>query len=799
MANYPISPQVEIKNRQGYEYVVISEDEKSAGFALKDYLGIIKRRMWLIISPLFLTIPIALLFIASERPMYKATTRLMIEEVGPARIILEHEVPTPLPSNFFSTQYELIKSRAIAEEVVQTLQLDKRDPEEIPRLGQILDAIADFPGSIINKITNTVLEMLNGEGATRKDSNTPSLTAANANNPNLDRAIARFQSRLTVEPVKDKKEMSKTNLVDISLQGSDPLEVARQTDLVAEVYVRRNLDNKLDSTRKSINWMKREVDALREKMKKSQLSLQEFNEKKRLVFSGSSEENSMDQQQLSAYNSSYVETHTARIKAQGMLDDIDQLSKKGIEEIIEHPLFLENQAIRLLRAKYVDFKTQYSGLSSLYKDQHPKIIQIKSEIANIKNSIDDEVKKIKNSMQKDYKSLLAKEENIKKSLGNQQKEVLNINKDFARYSELKRDIDVDKDFYTILSKRLAETTLTEALGANNVKIIEKAQIPTWPLPPQSLKKMLLGIIVGFGFGGCLAFIAEYFDKRFKTIDDAERELEIPFLGFIPRFQIDGRKADKLITLQEPSTIASDAYRTIRTWVQLSASKSGHTLLVTSATPGEGKSTTAANLAISFAQLGLEVLLVDADLRRPVLDRIFNLEGCIGLADILTTRVDWKEAVQYIGIDNLKILLAGAPPRNPSELLSTTRMKNLMQTWKECFDIIIFDSPITLSIPDVAILASDVDKVLLIHSPGKTGKRQVAEANRRLKNINANIHGIIFNNVGLRDLRNYYAQEQTYSSYYSSHQSMKFSSIWNRSRRRVEKHKPIFRQLDRGRN
>jgi succinoglycan biosynthesis transport protein ExoP len=803
MANYPVSPQVEIKNRQGYEYVIISEDEKSAGLALKDYLGIVKRRMWLILSPLFLTIPISLLLIASQKPVYKATTRLMIEEISPPRIILEHEIPTPeRPPDFYSTQYELIKSRVIAEEVVQALQLDKRDAEETPRSVQIIDTIVGFPGRIINKTTNTLVGILNSEGATRKDSNTPSLTAANANNPRLDRAIARLRSRLTVEPVKDKKENTKTNLVDISLQGPDSLEVAIQTDKVAEVYVRRNLDNKLDSTRKSIDWMKRELDALREKIKKSQLALQEFNEKRRLVFSGnfsgSNEENSMDQQQLSSYNSSYVEARTARIKAQGMVDDIDQLSKKGIEEIIEHPLFLENQAIRLLRAKYIDLKTQYSSLSSLYKDQHPKIVQIKSEIANIKNSIDDEVKKIKNSIQKDYKSLLAKEENIKKSIGNQQKEVLNINKDFAKYGDSKRDIDVDKEFYTLLSKRLAETTVAEALGANNVKIIEKAQVPTGPLPAPGLKKMLLGIIVGFGFGGCLAFIAEHFDKRFKTVDDAERELEIPFLGFIPRFQIDGRKADKLITLQEPNTIASDAYRTIRTWVQLSESMSGHTLLVTSATPGEGKSTTAANLAISFAQLGLEVLLVDADLRRPVLDRIFSLEGCIGLADILTTRVDWKEAVQYIGIDNLKILLAGAPPRNPSELLSTTRMKNLIQTWKECFDIIIFDSPITLSIPDVAIIASNMDKVLLVHSPEKTGKRQVAEANKRLKNINTNIQGIIFNNVGLRELRNYYAQEQVYSSYHSSHQSTEFSSIWRKSRRRVEKNKPIFRQIDRER-
>jgi succinoglycan biosynthesis transport protein ExoP len=771
MANYPISPQVEVKNRQGYEYRIIAEDEKSADFTLKDYLSIVKRRIGMIIAPLLLTIPLSLLFIASERTMYQAKTRLMLEEVNPPRLILEHIVLTSeRPPDFYNTQYELIKGRAIAEEVVQTLQLDQRDAEAMPRFVQIIDAIIGFPRRIFTTITNTLIERLNGEGATRKDSDIPSLTVSNASNPRLDAAIARLQRHLTVEPVKNKKEMSRTNLVDISLEGPDPIEVARQVDMVAEVYVRHNFNNKLNSTKKSINWMKREADILREKIKKSQLSLQEFNEKKRLVFKENKEdieENSVDQQQLSAYNASYVEIRTARVKTQGMLDDIEQLSKKGIEEIIEHPLFLENPAIRTLRTKYLDLKNQYSSLSHIYKEQHPKIIQIRAAMGDITNSIDDEVKKINNSMKKDYMSLLAKEKNIKKSLGNQQKDMLNINKDFVRYSEIKRDIDIDKDFYVILSKRLAETTLTEALGDNNVKIIEKAQIPTGPLPPQSWKKLLLGLIVGLGFGGGLACMAEYCDKRFKTVKDAECELDIPFLGFIPSFQIDGRKADKLITIHKPNTMAADAYRTVRTWVQLSASQRGHTLLVTSAMPGEGKSTTAANLAISFAQLGLEVLLVEVDLRHPVLDRIFNLDASLGLADILMTGGDWKEAVQYIGIDNLKIVLAGVPPLNPSELLSTTRMKNLLQTWKECFDIIIFDSPITLSIPDVAILAPAMDRVLLIHAPGKTGKRQVIEANRRLKNMYTNVHGIIFNNVGSRELRSYYEQEQEYSKYYHS--------------------------------
>src|SRR5262249_27228447 len=159
------------------------------------------------------------------------TTRLMIEEISPPRIILEHEVPTPeRPPDFYSTQFELIKSRPIAEEVVQTLQLDKRASEEDPRLVQIIDAIVGFPGRAINKTTNAILEMLNDDGAAKKDSGTLSLMAADVNNPQLDDAVARLRGQMTVESVKDKKEMSRTNLVDISFQGPDPLDVVRQAD-----------------------------------------------------------------------------------------------------------------------------------------------------------------------------------------------------------------------------------------------------------------------------------------------------------------------------------------------------------------------------------------------------------------------------------------------------------------------------------------------------------------------------------------------------------------------------------------
>ncbi len=757
MANYPIVPQVDkIKNRQDYEYIVISEDEKHQGADLKYYLSIIKKRRWIIISPLLLTIPIMLIFVALEKPIYNATTRLMIEDVN------SKVSETSRLEEFYKTQYEIIKSNAILGEVVQTLQLDRQADAEEALFMKMKDAIVGFPRMIVEKIIDNLSELLNSKGESRKYNDTSSTTTSNSNNPRLYRAIARLKDKLKIVPVKD------TKLVDISISGSDPVEVTRQVEMIADVYIRRNLEGRLDATRKSINWLKSEADTLREKVRKSQSSLQEFNDNKKLVFNENNEGKNVNQQQLDAFGSSYIDIHMARMKIQATLEDMDKLSKKDMEEMIEYPAFLENPTVRMFRTKYLDLKTQYSSLANLYKDQHPKIIQIKSEMDSLKNNIRDEIKKINNSMQKEYKSLLAKEENIKTSLGNQQKNVLNINKDLTKYSEKKGDIDINKELYITVSKRLGEATLTEALEDNNIKIIEKARVPTQPQSKRVLK-MAFSIILGFGIGGCLAGIAEHLDKRFKTVDDAERELEIPFLGFIPHFQIDRRKADRLITLQDPAALASESYRTIRTLIQLSTSpqKRGNTLLLTSATPGEGKSTTAANLAISFAQLGLEVLLVDADLRRPSLDRIFNLEGCIGLAEILMTGVDWKEAIQYIGIDNLKILLTGFRPPNPTELLSTPRMKNLIQTWKECFDIIIFDSPIALSIPDVAVLAPEMDRVLLIHCPDKIGKEEIMAANRRLKRIGANIYGIVFNNVGSKELRHYYAQTQLYNSYYSS--------------------------------
>ena len=259
-------------------------------------------------------------------------------------------------------------------------------------------------------------------------------------------------------------------------------------------------------------------------------------------------------------------------------------------------------------------------------------------------------------------------------------------------------------------------------------------------------------------------LAEGLDKRFKNVAEVEQALALPFLGFIPRHALPKRRPPALITLQKPWSAAAEAYHTVRTWIQL-AQPPVRSLLVTSACAREGKSTTAANLAVSFAQLGRHVLLVDADLRHPSLHRIFGDIQGQGLTDVLARGVEWHSVVHEAPMDNLKILFAGACPLNPTELLSMARLKHLIEHWKARFDLVIFDSPVVLSIPDVMILAPMMDSVLLVHSQGRSTRAMAVETKRLLERAGAKLLGMIFNNV--RPKEEHYYSSDYYGSKYSA--------------------------------
>ena len=549
--------------------------------------------------------------------------------------------------------------------------------------------------------------------------------------------------------------------MDITLTGSDNEKVAQTVNKIAEVYANQNLENKLDASKKAIEWLTNEAQDLKSKIKKFEVALKEFKEKKQFVPKDETDVKDNTLEKLHLLNTSFKQVIEERNNIKNQINKIKAISDMDLEEIIgAMPDILDNISIKILISRYTELKAQYHTMSEQFKDKHPKLLQIKSEIEKIRDSVYSEISELKQGKQEEYNILLGREKEILKDIQDQKKETVNFSNDSMEYNQLLKELEIDKDLYLTVTKRLAETTLTEALENNNIKIIQQASVPKLPLPSKNGIKILLSIVVSFAVGVGSALLLENIDKSFKSVDEAERYLGVPFLGIIPNHK--GR-SNRPVTLLNPESGISEAYRTLRTWILLSSPKPVNTLLITSAHPGEGKSHTAANLAVSFAQLGQTVLLVDADLRRPTSHRPFNLINHSGLVDILECRTEWKSVLQDTAMENLKVLPTGGRPYNPAELLSTKRMHSLLGSLKEAFDIIIVDAPITLSIPDVAILVRDIDAVLLVHSPVKSNRDAAMEAKKTLDRAGATLLGVVFNNIKLK-MHRYYYHPQTHPQY-----------------------------------
>jgi capsular exopolysaccharide synthesis family protein len=286
-----------------------------------------------------------------------------------------------------------------------------------------------------------------------------------------------------------------------------------------------------------------------------------------------------------------------------------------------------------------------------------------------------------------------------------------------------------------------------------------------PIPKRIVLKLLISILVVFSLGVGVAFATEIIDNRFKNLDDVEEYLQIPFLGLILAHS--GRETRGLVMLTQPRSAVADGYRIVRTNIQMiSTQRQLASLMITSAVAAEGKTTTTANLGVAFAQLGWRILLVDADLRRPALHTMFNMDQEHGLSDLLMKPMvkDISSFVKDTGVEDLKIITSGEVPRNPAELLSGDSITHICQSLREEFDLIVFDSAITLSIPDALIMSSYIDGVCLVHNPDCSDKQGVDTAKRMLERSQARVIGVMFNNIRLRTST--YGDYHYYSSTYT---------------------------------
>lgn len=681
---------------------------------LRDYLAVILRRKWIVIAIFAVIVVVATINSFKTEPMYKATCQILIERENPKVVNIQEIMAVDASTtDYYQTQYEILKNKKLAEKVIEHLNL-----------------------------------------VNNKEFNPESKT-------DFAIIVGKYLSRLEIEPIK------KSRLVNISFESHDPKLAALIANDHAKLYIEQILERRFSTSQEAGVWLNKRIKEEEKRLEDSEKALYNYRQKNNLVSIGFEEKNNIIIQKLGELNSALIQAKTLCIEKESLHSEIDKLLKKSntIESV---PAVVSNPLIQQLKADYIKSKAEYSQLSRKYGPEHPQIIRLKSQIKETKSKIAKEVKNILDSIGIEYRVTKKQEKSLIKALEEQKKEALKLNEKEIQYNVLKRDAESNRIIYNNLLKRVKESAITENMGLSNVSIIDPAAVPNSPFKPKKRRDILLAIMIGLFGGGGFAFFLEYLDNTIDTPEKIQRYLKIPFLGPLGRVAIAkfvSRYGTELVALKEAASQTSEMLRSIRTNILFSASdKPKKAFLITSALPVEGKSFVISNLAVSLAQMKKKVLLVDCDLRKPRLHQIFNLEKLPGLTDILSGKNSLESVFQDTEIEDLKLISCGTKPPNPAELLSSESMTELISNLRKEFDFILFDSPPIMSVTDAVVLATLVDGTVIVIKSGETPRFPIQQAIEQLSEVDARIVGAILNNMDFENRSYYYHYYKHYYNY-----------------------------------
>jgi capsular exopolysaccharide synthesis family protein len=432
----------------------------------------------------------------------------------------------------------------------------------------------------------------------------------------------------------------------------------------------------------------------------------------------------------------------------------------------------DDPAIGALYTQLTNLQTQRAQLATKYGPRHPAMQQMDLEIGKVQAQINKESELARKQVQDEYQAAVQLENALRKRLGGQEDAAYKLNEDVAQYSMLRHQAELTRNLYDTLQTNLKEATISAGMSAANITVVDRADVPLSPVGPRKNMILLLGLVGGLVIGAALAFVIESIDDRLRTSEEVEQASMLPSLAAIPHmssgpaWKKGESKEDaapgvlaqqRLITLWDPKSSGAEAYRSMRSALLLSSiDNPPRVIVITSSFPEEGKTTTALNLAIVLAQREERVLLVDADLRRGSLYRVFGIPNqSFGLSTVLTQPGSYLDLPAPLPeLPTLHVLPTGPRPPNPAEMLSSNRMEGQLRQWKQQFDRIVIDTAPLLAVSDTQTLAVRADAVVLVVRAGVTRKRALIQARDLLWRINAPVAGVVVNDVDLR-LENFY--------------------------------------------
>jgi capsular exopolysaccharide synthesis family protein len=534
---------------------------------------------------------------------------------------------------------------------------------------------------------------------------------------------------------------------------------------LSDAYIQLNLEARLNTTEQAKEWLSKQLEDLKAKVERADEALQEFGSKYGIITIDDKENITI--KRLSELNEALAKAESERMAKEAIYKQIKQDKYRTFDVL---PSVLENKLIQELKQTYIQLEAQYMKLAETFKPNYPEMVRLKSQMEAIQRRLNMEVDKIVAGIKSEYESGLRRESLLRAAFEQQKVKTMEMQQKSIQYNILKREADTNKELYKNLLLRMKEVGISATIHASNIQIVDKAEVPTAPYKPNAQRTLFNAAMVALFLGVGLAFFFEYLDNTVKAPEDVERLTQLPSLGIVPEISHEKQRRlergavypVELATFGYPKSALSEAYRSIRTSILLSSpEKPPKRVAITSPNPLEGKTTTVINTAIALSQAGAKVLIIDTDMRKPRVHKVFDgKKNEMGLSSFLSGNVEFEYIIKKSEIPNLYYIPAGPIPPNPSELISSSLFKRMIESLENRFDHIVFDSPPVLGFADSVILSTYVDGIILVVMCGKTPKETLQMAKDVLYQVNAKILGVVINRVDIRRME--------YDYYYRYH-------------------------------
>lgn len=696
---------------------------------LLSYWRILVKRRWTVLGAAGIVLVTALVGTLLMTPIYRATTSLQIDR-DTIRVV-DVEGITPVEGaadrDFYQTQYELLKSRALAQRVASQLDLAQ---------GEVLDRLdPPSPWAALAAVFR------GGDGQANSEAEVSALEA---------KATRFIMDGLTIEPVRNSR------LVRVHFDSPDPEFSRRASSAIAEAFIASNLERRFDSSSYAKTYLEDRLQELKLKLEDSERQLVEFAQKEQIVTSGEGSA-SLSEQNLGTLNGALAEARRERIRAEARWRQAQ--ASQGTVLLGE---IGDNSIIKSLQERRAQLNAEYQDKLRLYKPAFPAMVQLKGQIDEVERQIGVEVANIKSAIQAEFLAAQEQERLLGEQMGDLKAEVLDLQNRSIQYNIFRREVDTNRELYEGLLQRYKEIGVAGGVSSNNIAVVDQAQFG-YKYKPSLLRNAGFGLVLGLMLGVLLALAFEYLDDTLKSPEDLEKQLGLSVLGVIPLLKAPLTPSR---ALEDPRSAFSEAYRSVRTALQF-ATDSGvpRCLLITSATPSEGKSTTALTLAKNFAQLGKRVLIIDGDLRNPSLHRSLGKPNESGLSNYLAGASKATEVIQATEVPGLMYMPTGPLPPNPAELLMGPKMVSLVSIASEKFDQVIIDGPPVMGLADAPILANLAHGTLLVVEAGETRIGVAKNALKRLYAARAHVIGALLTKFSAKHAGSYgYGYGYNYYSY-----------------------------------